>query len=426
MTFEFTYDNLLSTSPVPKPIHTTMMNEDLSKLRISRPSVAAGHTRKRGRRAIVAAAAAVAIGGGWYALNAGSPTRVDTVTAGYVYPSQDVTLLNATGYVVAQRKAAVSSKATGRLEWLGVLEGSHVKQGEIIARLESQDVAAIREQAQANVRVAKANLAQGQAELHDAQRELWRSSELRKRGFISGSTQDAAIARHAKATAGIASLRAAVAAAEAGRKGAEVGVEQTEIRAPFDGVVLTKSANLGDIVTPFSSALDAKGAVVTLADMDTLEVEADVSESSLSKVSVGQPCEIQLDAFPDTRFAGSVSRMVPTVDRTKATLLVKVGLVDHDPRILPDMSAKVAFLSRALEPGERKPVIATRPAAVVRRGGQDVAWVINNDRVEQRKVTVRGKIGDLVEVRGVAVGDKLVLNPPEALRDGMAVRPAQK
>ena len=152
------------------------------------------------------------------------------------------------------------------------------------------------------------------AELRDANAALKRSQELIEKKYISASAQDTAVARAAKAKPTIASLKAAIVAAEAGFNVAKVGVDQTVIRAPFDGVVLTKSANIGDIVTPFSSAIDSEGAVVTMADMSTIEVEADVAESSLAKIRVGMPTEIQLDTIPDVHFAGSVDRTVPTVD----------------------------------------------------------------------------------------------------------------
>src|SRR4029078_3148129 len=142
----------------------------------------------------------------------------------------------------------------------------------------------------------------------------------------------------------------------------------TQVRAPFAGVVLTKNANVGDIVTPFSSAADSKGAVVTMADMSTLEVEADVSESSLEKVKAGQPCEIVLDALPDGRFRGTISRMVPTVDRAKATVMTKVRFNELDPRVLPEMSAKVSFLSRAIGAEDQRPLAAVNPDAIVERG----------------------------------------------------------
>ena len=270
-------------------------------------------------------------------------------------PTQALTTLNATGRVSAWRKAAVSTKATGRLEWLGVQEGTRVKTGEVIARLENLDVAASRDSAVANAAAARANLEQGEAEMRDADSSYKRAQDLYEKKFISEATLDTARARYEKAKAAISSLKAAIGVAEANARQASVSVEQTLIRAPFDGIVLTKNANVGDIITPFSSATDSKGAVVNMADMDTLEVEADVSEASIGKIRVGMPTEIQLDAYPDVRLLGEVSRIVPTVDRTKATLLVKVKFVEKDPRVLPDMSAKVAFLSRAPDPRSASP-----------------------------------------------------------------------
>ncbi len=177
-------------------------------------------------------------------------------------------------------------------------------------------------------------------------RAFKRAQDLAQQKFIAGSALDTAEARYNKARAAIDTLKAQIAVAQANYRSAEVAYDQTLIRAPFTGMVLTKSANVGDIVTPFSAAAGTTGAVVTMADMETLEVEADVSEASIAKITVGQPAEIQLDAFPDLRLLGEVSRVVPTVDRAKATLLVKVKFVERDPRVLPDMSAKIAFLSR--------------------------------------------------------------------------------
>jgi RND family efflux transporter MFP subunit len=288
-----------------------------------------------------------------FARGRGAPAAVEFATVAAAYPSSSVSILNATGRVVAARRASVSSKGTGRLEWLGVQEGQIVKEGEIIARLENRDVAAQREQAAAQVQAAKANLAQGAAELDDAQSSLKRAQDLAQKNFISSSALDTAEARYHKARAAIESLKAQIGVAEANLRVTGVAYDQTLIKAPFTGIVLTKSANVGDIVTPFSSASGTTGAVVTMADMETLEVEADVSESSIAKISVGQPAEIQLDAFPELRLLGEVSRVVPTVDRSKATLLVKVKFVERDPRVLPDMSSKISFLSRALTPDER-------------------------------------------------------------------------
>jgi RND family efflux transporter MFP subunit len=399
--------------------------DDLSKLRIERaPSAAPRLKRRWGKLALIGVVivAAIAFGVTWYA----APVPVEMVTVTSAYPSQNFTLLNATGYVVPQRKAALSSKATGRLEWLGVLEGSRVKAGEVIARLESNDVQATLAQAEAQVNVAIANQQQGAAELRDAEANYRRSAELLAKKFISGAQHDSDVARLGKARAAIASQKAAVASAQANRRSAEVGVEQTLISAPFDAIVLTKNANVGDNITPFSSAAEAKGAVVTVADMETLEVEADVAESSIARITVDQPCEVQLDALPDTRLAAVVSRIVPTVDRSKATVLVKVRFVERDPRVLPDMSAKVAFLSRKVTEGEKKPVTAVQPAAIVEREGRKTVFAIRDERASAIAVTTGGKVGDLVEVKGVKPGDKLILAPAAKVQDGTAVAPLKK
>ena len=373
---------------------------------------------------LVALAAATAFG---YLRVRNAPVEVEIASVTMAYPSQDYTVLNATGYVVAQTKAAVASKATGRLEWLGVEEGSRVTRGQVIARLEDQDVKATREQAAANLQLARANLEQGQAEMRDAENALKRSADLLKQGFVSQASHDVAVARQDKARATISSLQAAIAAAQAGLRGAEVAVEQTLIRAPFDGVVLTKAANVGDVVTPFSSALDAKGAVVTMADMSTLEVEADVSEANLSQVNVGQPVEVQLDALPGMRFRGVVNRMVPTVDRAKATVMTKIRFLEPDPRVLPEMSAKVAFLSREVAEAERTPRPAVNPAVVAARAGRNVAYRIDGDKVVELEIQTGAPIGDLVEVlRGPQAGDKLVLRPGERLQDGAVIKSASK
>jgi RND family efflux transporter MFP subunit len=373
---------------------------------------------------VIGACAAVLLA---YRQFADAATEVEQTTVTLAYPYQAVTALNATGYVVAQRKASVASKATGRLEWLGVQEGSRVQKGEVIARLENQDVNAARDQAAANVRVAQANVEQAKVELTDAQRQLERTEELLAQKFVSPSAYDAAVARADKARAAVSSSQAALGAAEAGRRSAVVGVDQTVIRAPFDGVVLTKNANVGDTITPFSSAIDTKGAVVTMADMSTLEVEADVSESNLQKVKVGQPCEIELDAIPGTRFQGQVSRLVPTVDRSKATVMTKISFRQLDPRILPDMSAKVAFLTQELAAEQRAPSPAVNAAALVERGGRTVAFAVRDGRVHEMPVQTGRKLGDSVEVtQGLRAGEKVVLRPPEKLKDGTAVTIAKK
>jgi RND family efflux transporter MFP subunit len=397
--------------------------QDLSKLKIDRSQTAPRSKRAWGKWLVLALVLA-GIGFGAVQYRQRAP-EVELGSVRLTYPAQSLTLLNATGYAVAQRKASLSSKASGRLEWLGVLEGSRVKQGELVARLENRDVAASLQLAEANLKLAQANLEQGQAELQEAQRVFARSQDLLNQKFISASSHDTAIARLARAKAAISGFQAAIAAARANRQVAQVALDQTLILAPFEGMILTKNANVGDNITPFSSAADSKGAVVTIADMSTLEVEADVSEASLGKIKVDQPCEIQFDAYPELRLAGVVARMVPTVDRAKATLLVKVKFIDHDPRVLPDMSAKVAFLSRTLTAQDKKPVLTVPAAAVTMRAGKSVLFAVQGDRVRQISVSSPPAGAEQVDVAGVPglkVGDKIVLKPGQQLQDGASVR----
>lgn len=404
-----------------------MAEPDLSKLRIDRSGVQTRGTARRRRRVgrwIVIAAVIAAIGAFGYAYR--PAVRIETGTAVQTYPSQAYTVLNSTGYAVAQRKAAVASKATGRLEWLGVREGSTVRSGEIIARLENRDVTAQTEQAAANIKVAEANLQQGDAELKEAERALSRSVDLLQKSYVSQAAHDTVIGRHARALAGIAGFRAAIAAARANHRAAQVAVEQTLIRAPFDGVVLTKNANVGDVITPFSSALGSQAAVVTMADMSTLEVEADVSEGNISKVRVGQPAEIQLDALPDGRFRGEVHRLVPTVDRAKATVTVKIRFIDKDPRVLPEMSAKVAFLSQEVAQADNAPRVAVPAAAIVERSSRKVVYVVKDRKALETPVQTGAAVGDLMQVTGVNAGEKVVLKPSERVRDGVEVAAAGK
>ena len=398
---------------------------DLSRLRIDR-SIAPVRGRRRRWLWPAIAALVVAAAGAWYAF-APRPLTVQTTPVVTSYPSQQFVVLNATGYVVAQRKAAIASKASGRLEWLGVAEGSRVKTGDVIARLDNRDVIAQAESAEASVRAARAALEQAEAEERDASQQLARNRDLAAKGFVAQANVDTSKARHDRAVATVANARALIGAAEANARNSRVAVDYTLIRAPFDGVILSKSANVGDMITPFSSASESKGAVVTMADMGTLEVEADVSESSLSKVKVGQPAEIVLDALPDSRFRGRISRMVPTVDRAKATVMTKVRFDDLDPRVLPEMSAKVAFLTQEITPEQQKPLTAVSPDAIVQRDGRTVLFVVRGDRAVAVPVTPGAKLGDLTAITGEAkAGDKAVLKPAAELADGALVKVAQK
>ena len=398
-----------------------MANEDLSKLRIDK---SAGNFRRK--RKVPKLALAI-IGGVILLLLIviivrGRAVSVETVVVSRVYPSQTFTLLNASGYVVAQRKAAVSSKATGRLEWLGVEEGSKVKRDEVIARLESRDVEAARDQAAANLNNVRSSLEQANVDLQDAEINYKRSKELLAKGYISQMDFDTADARYKRAQAAVSGAESTITSAQAALKAADVAVEYTRIRAPFDAVVLTKDADVGDIVTPLGAAANAKASVVTIADMSSLQVQADVSESNLAKVTAGQPCEVQLDALPNDRFRGVVHMIVPTADRSKASIMVKVRFLEPDPRILPEMSARVAFLERPVTKNEEEPKNAVSPAAVMTKDGKNVVYVVQGNTVVEAPVVVGEKMGDLVEVReGLTPGDKVVLNPSKKLKNGSRI-----
>jgi len=399
---------------------------DLSKLKLDRSLAPLRNRRRRRWIGWAAVVAVLAAGGAWYAMQP-KITSVQATPIVTSYPSQQFVLLNATGYVVAQRKAAISSKATGRLEYLGVAEGSRVKAGDIIARIDARDVEAQAESAEANVKAARAALLQAQAEETDALAQYKRAQDLLRQKYVSEASVDTAKARADRATAAVASANANIAAAEATARNARVAVDYTVIRAPFDGVILSKAANVGDLVTPFSNATDSKGAVVAMADMSTLEVEADVSESSLAKLEVGLPAEIVLDALPDTRFRGHISRMVPTVDRAKATVMTKVKFDRIDPRVLPEMSAKVSFLSQEVSPEQQKPLLAVNADALAQRDGKTVLFVVRDDRAVQVPVTPGAKIGDLTAITGaVKSGEKAVARPPADLASDALVKVVAK
>ena len=401
------------------------MPSDLDRLRIERPQ---GGFQPAGSRRlglilvfvglVLAGLAALYF---WGPLSPAQEVAVTVVSK--VYPAQAYTVLNASGYVVAQRKAAVSSKSTGRLARLDVEEGSRVKKGQILAALENEDLVAARNQAEAQVKEAEAGLVSAQAELTDAQLQYQRYKNLVAQDLISRQDFDIADARYKKAKAGVASAEAHIRTAKAALAEAQASLGYSYIRSPFKGVVTTKNADVGEVVAPFGAAANARAAVVTMADLDSLMVEADVAESNLDKVFRGQPCEISLDAIPDRRFPGEVHMIVPTADRAKATVLTKVKFLEMDDRILPEMSAKVAFLSRPLRAEENRPRLAVAKAALVTRKGRTVAFVLKGNQVKEVPVTVGPALGDLMEITaGPQEGDRVVLNPPASLDDGDRVK----
>lgn len=405
-----------------------MEKEDLSKLKIDK-SVKTFRPAKRKKLIYwTVVFLFISIAGFLYFSGFISPSvPVETATISQIYPSQTLAQLNASGYVVAQRKAAVASKVTGRLVSLMVEEGSRVKEGQVIARLENEDAIAARDQAEANLKVAQANLRGAKAELEEASLMFNRDKQLIAKGVISRSQYDTSEARYLRTQASVAAAEAAVNASTAALRAANVAIEYTLIKAPFDAVVLTKSADIGDIVTPLGAAANAKAAVVTIADLRSLQVEADVSETNLALVKVNQPCEIQLDALPDSRFRGEVHAIVPTADRAKATIMVKIRFIDKDSRVLPEMRAKVSFLSRALKQEEEKPRTAVLKSAVINQNGKKTLFLIEGDRVAETSVTLGEPFGEMVEIlEGAKAGDKVVAKPPKRLRNGSRIKVAEK
>jgi RND family efflux transporter MFP subunit len=404
------------------------VDNDLSKLRIDKQRISQRQGKKKRYILLSTVFLLVALLIILYLQGVLKPAvEVQVAAVQKIYPAQTFTLLNASGYVVAQRKAAVASKITGRLVFMGVEEGNRVKKGEVIARLENDDAKAAVQRAMADVKVAHFNIEQSQAELDDALLDFNRKKGLVEKEIIPLSQFDAAEARYKKAKAAVAANRASLRASEAALKEAEVLLEYTIIRAPFDAVVLTKDADIGDIVTPIGAAADAKAAVVTIADMDSLQVEVDVSESNIEQVKVGQPCEIQLDALPNDRFRGVVHMIVPTADRSKASILVKVAFLDRNPRILPEMSAKVAFLSRQVSTDEEKPLTALPSGAVVSRDGKTLAFVVRNNLAVETPVHLGRKLDSMVEIlNGVEVGDQVATAPLDKIKNGVKVRVTQE
>jgi len=336
--------------------------------------------------------------------------EVRLATASYSSPSQANAILTASGYVVAQRKAAVASKATGRLEYLGVVEGDQVTKNQVLARIENSDI-------QAQLDQARAQLALSEAELADATRSLERARQLLEKGLIPQAEYDAADARYRRVLASIAVAKAAVA-------GAEVALENTLIRAPFDGTVLTKNADVGEMVAPMAASVGSRSAVVTIADMSSLEVEADVSESNIDRIKPDQPCEIVLDAYPSDRYQGFVSKIVPTADRAKATVMVKVRFRSYDSKVLPEMSAKVHFLARPASSEEEKsqPVLTVPASAVADRNGARVVYtVLDGIAVEQPVQTGRSLGAQLEILSGIPAGTRVIATLSDDIRDGIKV-----
>lgn len=320
-------------------------------------------------------------------------------------------ILTASGYIVAQRKASVASKGTGKLVYLGVVEGDRVKKDQIIARLEDNDIRAQHAQALANLKLAEANL-------KEAEKNFNRQKQLIKSGFTTDAELELAESNYLKVLANIDYARATL-------QVAEVALENTLIRAPFDGTVLTKNADVGEIVAPFAASSSSRAAVVDLADMKSLQVEADVSESNIEHITAGQDCEITLDAYPETRYPGYVAKIVPTADRSKATVMVKVGFKDYDSRVLPEMSAKVSFLTERQDSNNasEKAMLVIPSSAVTVREGKSIVFTVANDVVNQKEITTGRQMGEYIEVlSGLSSGDRIIDKADEKITRGTKVK----
>lgn len=406
-----------------------MEPEKLAKLRIGAEPEAAGGGRRRRRSLVLILVLVILSVGGFLLYRSGffaSSVPIQITTAGLVYPSQTLTDFNASGYVVAQRRASVASKATGRLEHLAVQEGSRVKEGEVLAELENNDLKAEYAQTAAQLAAARADLTRAETDRNTTARNFRRYRNLWEQKVVAKADFETAEDQHTRARAAVDAAKATIRSLEAALHRAEVLIGYTVIRAPFDGVVLTKNADVGEVVAPFGSSLNAKAAVVTMADLSSLMVQADVSESFLPRVHLDQACEVQLDALPDTRFPGRVNTIVPTADRTKGTVMVKVAFERLDPRILPEMSAKIAFLTRPLEKPELQPYLGVHREALTQRHGAQGLFRITNEQVEWVPLPKTELKGDYV-VLGDAVkaGEKVVLKPANTLKAGDRVQVAE-
>jgi HlyD family secretion protein len=435
---------------------TQKAKPDLSALRIHRDDDDDTGSRRGLRVVLIGTLLILAAGAllvGYRVWGSALLPEVQTATAYVESGSNGVEILTATGYIVADRKAAVSPKISGRLEYLGVDTGSRVKPGQVIARLEHRDLdaqlsdvqsslanyQAAHTQAEAELEQARANLAQAQANMQKSRLELARQTNLLERGVTSKADSDNATAqarvdegqvRAAEAQikaiqAKIESSSQAVHSAEAKIKLVEAQLEYTSIRSPFEGLVISKDAEVGETVAPaIFGGTSTRGSVVTIVDPNTLEVEADINESSIGKITPGLAAEVTLDALPNEKLPAEVRKVVPTADRQKATVKVKVRFINIDPRILPDMNAKVTFIQKSESDAKAQATRIWVPKSAIQQiDGKATVLVLSDGRVTSQSVTIGSEVADRVEIKqGLAGGEKVVINSSENLKDGARVR----
>jgi len=392
----------------------TDLKSELASLRIDRDRPA----RAKQRWPLLLLIPAVLVLGGLYVLRArgSSGLEVETARASLVAGGMSAggaAILTASGYVVARRKAVVSAKIQGRLADLRVEEGDRVREGELIARLESGDY-------QAQVQRAQALLQRAAADLGENQRLFRQATDLAAQQIASRDQVEVAESRVRVAQAAVAQARAEIGFAQA-------QMQNTRILAPFTGTVVKKMAEVGESVAPIPPGVNlstSSGAIVALADLDTLEVEADVSESNVARLGPEQPAEVTVEAFPDRRYRAVLRQIIPTADRTKATVQVKVTILERDAQLRPEMSAKVLFEEpRAAETAPRTPMVMVPADAVARRDGKPVVFEVVDGRARLRGVVPGAeRQGSVVVTTGLLGTETLVARPPETLQDGDAVR----
>jgi RND family efflux transporter MFP subunit len=340
--------------------------------------------------------------------------------------SSATSVLDASGYVTARRIATVSSKITGKVVEVLIEEGQVVREGEVVARLEATDAIAQRELSAAQLAAARSEVTRAEAQLRLAEQTLARTSELAGRQLVAQSALDQARAERDALAAQLEAARRNVQVASEALDLAEIGVDNTVVRAPFDGVVTVKAAQPGEMISPISAGGGfTRTGIGTIVDLDSLEIQVDVNEASIGRVRAGQKVEAVLNAYPDWKIPAEVIAIVPTADRSKATVKVRIAFLERDPRIVPDMGVRVSFLEESPAAADGKPVVlgVTVPAeAVTSRDGRTVAFVVKDERVQLRQIeSGEARDGRRRVSRGLAAGERVVLSPPAELADGDAV-----
>jgi RND family efflux transporter MFP subunit len=395
----------------------------LESLRIERdPGAEKYRERGSSRRRLWYLVAAVAVIGAvfaWRAMNSAVPVTTITVESA---DAANGTVLNASGYVVARRLATVSSKVTGRVTEVLFEEGAEVQAGQVLARLDRSTDEAEYAVARSSAEAARRSLREIEVRLADARRTLDRNRSLVERKLVAQSVLDSSEAEVAALGARLAAARADVEVADAQVGLSRQGLADLEIRAPFSGVVISKDAQPGEMVSPMSAGGGfTRTGVATIVDMDSREVEVDVNESYINRVRDGQRVEGVLDAYPDLKIPAHVISIVPTADRQKATVRVRIGLDQLDPRILPDMGIKVSFLEDGTQPAS-KAAFEVPSGAIVRDGDAESVWVVRDGKVEKRAVrTGPARDGQVPVEEGLAGGESIVVDAPKRLREGAAV-----